>query len=306
MVTRRAWLMMGAGASLWGASYMFIKIASEDFSAAGVVFLRTALGAAVLLAIAHRRGALEELRGHWGWLAVVAGVQVVVPFLLITIGEHHIPSSLTGILVSSAPIFTALLAMRFDAEGRLHGWGMAGIAIGLVGILLLFGLDLSGEPDALVSGAMVLVASVGYAIGSLLVKHHFRGVPPVGVAAATIGLSAVATAPLFALSPPEAAPSPGTIAALLVLGAGGTGIAFLIFYTLIAEVGPARASIVAYLAPAFSLLYGVTLLDEPLTVAAVTGLTLILLGSWLGAEGRIPLSRSALSRSTAPASVRAR
>lgn len=303
--------MMAAAASMWGASYMFIKLALEDFSAAGVVCLRTTLGAAVLVAIARRHGALAALRGHWGAVALVAGIQVVVPFLLITVGEHHIASSLTGILVSSAPVFTALLAIRFDAEQRLQGWGMAGIVVALAGIVLLFGVDLGGDATALLSGGMVLLASVGYAIGSLLVKHRLRGVPPVAIAAATIGLSAVATAPLFALSPPAAAPGLGTVAALLALGAGGTGIAFLIFYTLIADVGPARASIVAYLAPAFALVYGVTLLGEPLTAASVAGLALILLGSWLGAEGRIPggrgrITRSALSRSTAPASARVR
>jgi drug/metabolite transporter (DMT)-like permease len=298
--------MMAVGASLWGASYMFIKLASEDLSAPGVVCLRTTLGALVLIAMARQRGALGALRGHWGALAAVAAVQVVVPFLLITVGEHHIASSLTGILVSSAPIFTALLAIRFDPEQRLRGWGMAGIGVGLAGIVLLFGIDLSTDATALLSGGMVLLASIGYAIGSLLVKHRLRGVPPVAIAAATIGLSAVATAPLFALSLPSNPPTMGTVGALLVLGAGGTGIAFLIFYTLIAEVGPARASIVAYLAPAFSLLYGVTLLGEPLTLAAVGGLALILAGSWLGAEGRAPVSRSGLSRSNAPASARAR
>jgi drug/metabolite transporter (DMT)-like permease len=305
-VTRRAWLMMAVGASLWGASYMFIKLASEDFSAAGVVCLRTTLGAAVLLAIAVRRRALGTLRGHWGAVAAIAGIQVVVPFLLITVGEHHIASSLTGILVSSAPIFTALLAIRFDREQRLSGWGLVGIAVGLVGIVLLFGLDLSGDVTTLLSGGMALLASIGYATGALLVKHRLRGVPPVAIAAATIALSAAATAPLFALSAPSSPPSLRTVGALLVLGAGGTGVSFLIFYTLIAEVGPARASVIAYLAPAFSLLYGVTLLGEPLTPAAIAGLALILAGSWLGAEGRAPISRSGLSRSSAPASARVR
>jgi drug/metabolite transporter (DMT)-like permease len=105
---------------------------------------------------------------------------------------------------------------------------------------------------------------------------------------------------------PDATVAAGSLAAMVVLGVLGTGLAFVIFYTLIAEVGPARASIVAYLAPAFSLLYGVTLLGEPLTVAAIGGLLLILLGSWLGAEGRSPLSRSGPTRSTAPAPARAR
>jgi drug/metabolite transporter (DMT)-like permease len=253
----------------------------------------------VLIAIAHRQRALGALRGHWGSLALLAGVQVVVPFLLITLGERHIASSLAGILVSSAPIFTALLAVRFDADEHLRGWAIAGIVLGLAGIVLLFGVDLGGDDKVLLSGAMVLAASIGYAAGSLLIKRRFTGVPPVSIAAATIGLSALATAPLFALSLPAAAPAAGTVAALIVLGAGGTGVAFLIFYTLIAEVGPTRASIIAYIAPAFSVVYGVTLLGEHLTAAAVLGLALILAGSWLGAEGRLPRRLTGLARAQA-------
>src|SRR5829696_4317838 len=112
-MTRRSWLMMIGAAAVWGASYMFIKVALDDFSEGAIVCIRTALGAAVLLALAARRKALAPLRGRWGWLVVLSAVQVVAPFLLITFGENHVDSQLAGILVSSAPIFTALLALGF-------------------------------------------------------------------------------------------------------------------------------------------------------------------------------------------------
>jgi drug/metabolite transporter (DMT)-like permease len=154
---------------------------------------------------------------------------------------------------------------------------------------------------------MILVASAGYALGALYLKRRMQGVQPAAVAAATMGVSALLTLPVALADLPSAAGA-DSVSALLALGALGTGIAFLVFYTLIKEVGPARASIVAYLAPGFAVGYGVALLDESITAGTIAGLVLILAGSWLGAEGRLPgrLSRSAPSRSSAPAPARAR
>jgi drug/metabolite transporter (DMT)-like permease len=183
-----------------------------------------------------------------------------------------------------------------------------GVVLGMAGVVLLFGVDLSGDTDTLVGGLMILGAGLSYAFAVLIVKRGFTGVPPVGVAASTMVLSALAWLPVALLSLPTRAPHLDAVASLIVLGAGGTGIAFLFFYKSIADVGPARASIVAYVAPAFAVVYGVTLLDESFGVGTVAGLVLILAGSWLAAQGRLPsfLSRSAPSRSTAPAPARAR
>jgi drug/metabolite transporter (DMT)-like permease len=288
-VHRRAWLLIGVLAALWGASYMFIKVGLDDgLHPTAIVFLRTLLGALVLVPVALARQALAPVRERLGWVTALAIVQVVVPFVLITVGEERISSSLAGILVSSAPIFTVLLALRFDPAERATGWRLVGIVVGIAGVALLFGVDLTGEVDELLGGAAVLVASLGYAIGSLLIKHRLPGVAPIGVAASTMAISAATMLPFAAFHVPSHAPGLDTAAAMLALGAGGTGLAFLIFYTLIADVGPARATIVAYVAPGFAVLYGAALLDEAVTVATITGLALILAGSWLGAEGRIP------------------
>jgi drug/metabolite transporter (DMT)-like permease len=183
-----------------------------------------------------------------------------------------------------------------------------GVVIGIVGVVLLFGLDLSGSSDELVGGAMMLVAALCYAISWLLVKHKMAGAAPEAVAGGTMVVAALVTLPLLVAAPPPAAPSFGAVASMVALGTGGTGIAFVLFYTLIADVGPARASMVSYVAPGFSIVYGVVLLGESLTLAAIGGLVLILAGSWLGAQGRLPrwLSRSEPSRSTARAPLRAR
>ena len=265
-MTRRSWLMMGGAAAVWGASYMFIKVALEDFSEGTIVCLRTALGAAVLLALAQRWGALAPLRGRWHLVAAIALVQVVIPFLLITFGENHIDSQLAGILVSAAPIFTALLALAFDHDERSQGWAAVGIVVGMLGVVLLFGLDLSGSSDQVVGGLMILLASLGYAAGAMLLKHKLPGAPPVGVAGGQMAVAALVTLPLCLASLPDHVPSFKAAGALVLLGTAGTGIAFLWFYTLIAEIGPARATIISYIAPGFSVVYGVVLLGEPFSV----------------------------------------
>ena len=304
MVTRRAWIQMSVLAALWGASYMFIKVSIDDVSPIVVVWVRLVLAALVLLPIAHSRGVLSALRPHLPVIAMLALVQVLAPFLLITFGEKHIPSSLAGILVASAPIFTALLAFRLDREELATGWRLVGVLVGIVGVGLLFGVDLTGDSAALLGGLMILLASFGYAIGPLQMKRRLQGVPPVATAAATMTIAALMLTPAVAFAIPSHAPGLDTVGSLLALGAGGTGFAFLIFYTLIAEVGPGRATVVAYIAPAFSVVYGVVLLGERFTVGTAAGLVLILGGSWLAATGRI--TRSGLSRSTVPAPVRAR
>jgi drug/metabolite transporter (DMT)-like permease len=288
-MNRRAWLLMALLAGLWGASYLFIKLALEDgMPPLFIVFARIALGATVLVPIARRAGALRGMRGLTGPILFMAVVQVVLPFLLITYGERHIASSLAGILVSATPIFTALIAVRYDDDERPRGIALAGVVMGIVGVVLLFGVDLSGDAAALAGGLMVLLATVGYAIGSLYLKHRLQGVPAVGIAASTLVAGALVLAPVVPFALPAHAPSPKAAGALLALGAGGTGIAFAIYYTLIVDIGPGRASLVAYIAPGFAVLYGVWLLSEPLTAGALLGLVLILLGSWIAAEGRLP------------------
>jgi drug/metabolite transporter (DMT)-like permease len=286
-MTRRTWLMMGGAAAVWGASYMFIKLALDDFSEGAIVCIRTALGAAVLLTLAARWGALPALRGRLRWIVPAALVQVAVPFLLITFGENHVDSQLAGILVSGAPIFTALLTLAFVRAERVRGWAAVGIVVGMLGVVALFGLDLSGG-DQLVGGLMILLAAFCYAVGAMLIKYRLPGVPPVAVAGGNMAIASLVTLPLFVTSLPDHAPSVKAAASLVALGAAGTGIAFLWFYTLISELGPARASVIAYIAPGFSVVYGVTLMGEPFTAGAVVGLALILAGSWLAVQGRLP------------------
>jgi drug/metabolite transporter (DMT)-like permease len=285
---RRSWLLLLLLGAIWGASYMFIAIGLRDLSPSGVAFVRVALAAFVLLPLAWRQGALAGLGGLVGWLAAVGAIQVAGPFVLIGAGEEEISSGLAGILVASAPLFTALLAIWVDHEERSSGLRLVGIGVGLAGVALLLGVDLGGGGAELVGGLMVVLAALGYAIGGFLVKHRFTGVAPLGMSAAVMAASAIFLLPPALLTAPDAAPGLGPLAAVTVLGVLGTGIAFVIFYGLIASIGPARAFLVTYIAPGFAVVYGATLLSEEVTAATVAGLALILAGSWLAAEGRLP------------------
>lgn len=294
---RRSLVLLLVLAALWGSSYLFIKIGLEDLSPGGVVFARTTLGALVLLPIALRRDAFRGIRPLIGLATALAAIQVAAPFLLISYGEQHISSGLAGVLVASAPIFTALLAPFFDRAERSSGTALLGIAVGIVGVALILGVDLGGGGAALGGGLMVLAATVGYAIGGFMVKKSFSSLDAIGVVTVTMALSALMSLPVAAATPPAAVSGGGTIAAMLALGVGGTGISFAIFYTLIARLGPARASLVAYIAPGFAVFYGVALRGEPLTAMTILGLVLIVGGSWMaGRSGRrVPVRADAVA-----------
>ena len=284
--------MFGLLSAFWGASYLFIKVALEDdIAPAFIVFARCALAAMVLLPAAAHIGALTGLRERLGPLVVLAFVQVTVPFMLITIGEQEISSSLTGILVASAPIFTFLLAFVLPGAERAGALSLLGVAIGIGGVGLLLGVDAPGGTSAVVGGLLVVLATLGYGIGAWFLKRRLPGVQPVGAVGATSAATALMVLPLAAFQVPDHAPGIDAIGALVALGVLGTGLAFVFFYSLVASEGPAKASLVAYVAPAFSVVYGVTLLDERFTVATAAGLVLIVGGSWLAAEGRLPWRR---------------
>ena len=287
-VDRKAWTMLLCLAAIWGASYMFIKIGVRDLSPAMVAWVRIVLAALVLVPVAALRGQLR-LAGAPVWtVALLAAVQVAAPFLLIAEGEEEISSGLAGILVASTPLFTALLAIRVDHEERSQGARLWGVVAGLAGVGLLLGVDLSGTSAEALGGAAILLASLGYAVGAFIAKHGLAGAPPTGIAAWVMVASTVLLAPAALITAPAEAPGAGPVAAVVALGVLGTGVAFAIFYDLMARVGPARTFVVTYLAPAFAVVYGAFLLDESISLSTVAGLALIVGGSYLAAEGRLP------------------
>jgi drug/metabolite transporter (DMT)-like permease len=282
-VDRRSWALLVGLSAIWGASYLLIKIGLRDLSPEMVAFTRIALAALVLLAAAAARRELAALRGKLGWVVLLGAVQVAGPFLLIAAGEQSISSSLAGILVATSPIFIALLALRLDHEERSVGSRLLGVVIGIAGVVAIFGLDLSGS--GILGGLAVVLASFGYAVGGFIVKAKFARTPPIGLVAGVMAASAVLLLAAAAGTLPSATPAAGPLAAVIALGLFGTGLAFVVFYWLIAKVGPAKTMLVSYIAPGFAVVYGAVFLAEPITAGKIVGLSAVLLGSWLGAGG---------------------
>jgi len=280
-MTRRAWFLFALMSVLWGVSYLFIKVAVHELPPVVVVAARTGIAALVLVPVALRRGLLRPMLAKAGWLVVLSLMNVTAPFLLITYGETHISSSLTALLIAAEPIMIAVLAWRLDSAERVSGRQALGLAVGLGGVLVLVGLDLTGDRLGLLGAAMVLLATFGYAGSTLVVKRHLADVPVIGVVAATMTITTVLLGPLAVAAAPHRLPSPKVSGALLVLGLLCTAVAFLAFYALIAEAGAGRAAVITYVNPAVAVLLGVLLLGEALTAATLAGSLLILAGSWL-------------------------
>jgi drug/metabolite transporter (DMT)-like permease len=294
-MSARAWTAFAAVSTLWGMPYLFIKIAVDDgVPPAFLAFVRVALGAAVLVALAWKAGALPSLRGRWRWLTVYAVFEIAIPFPLIAAGERHVASSLAAIIIAAVPLIIALLALRFDPAERATGSRLVGLLVGLAGVVALVGIDVAGRGDELIGAGAILLAAVGYAAGPMVFKRHLVDLDPRAAMGASLVLAAIVLAPLAAADTPSAVPSASALVALVVLGLFCTAAAFVFFGALIAEVGPGRALVITYVAPVVAVALGVTVLGERPGVGAVAGLLLILAGSWLSTDGRLPPGLAAI------------
>jgi drug/metabolite transporter (DMT)-like permease len=303
-VTRRGWALFAAMAVIWGIPYLLIKIAVGELTPASLVLLRTALGAALLLPIAATRGWLTPLLPYWRWVIAYTVVEVSLPWFLLSDAERRLSSSLTGLLIAAVPLIGAILQRLTRGDERMDPGRLAGLMVGLAGVAVLVGLNVSFK-DLGAVGEVGLVA-IGYAAGPLIIARRLPRLPAVGVVAASLALTAIAYAPLALPQLPRALPSGRVLLAVGILGVVCTALAFLLFFALIGEVGPVRATVITYFNPAVALLLGVTLLNEPLTVGAVVGFGLILVGSVLATRRSSALAGAATSPSSNPWAVAAR
>ena len=287
-MSTRGWALFAAVSVIWGMPYLFIKIAVDEISPSLVAWSRLALAAAVLLPVAWKLGALRGLRERWRILTVFAAVEMAVPWPLLGFGEVHISSSLAAILVATVPLFVALLATRFDHSERPTVTRFVGMLIGLAGVVALVGIDIGDKGDELLGALAVLLVAFLYAIGPMIVKRRLSDLDPLGPVAASLGIAALLVTPFALASLPDSKPSADTFASIAVLGLLCSALAFLLFFRLIAEIGPARATVITYINPVVALALGVVVLDESVTAGVVVGLLLILAGSWLATDGRLP------------------
>ncbi len=274
--------------AIWGSSYMFIKIGLRDFSPTAMVELRLLLAGAVLVSFLSVRRGLRGVRPALAPGAFVGVVGMALPFLLISWGEKHVDSGVAAVANSSVPIFVALLALRFATSERSSGLRVLGLVIGLAGVGVVAGVHPKGGWWAVVGALAVVLASLCYAVSSLSIQRSLV-VGGLELAAASTLCGAVAMLP-FALAELPGSVSWKPLASVVVLGVVGTGFAQLIVNRLIGGHGAARSMLVNYLLPGFALLYGATILGEPLTGAKVGGLALILVGVTL-ASGLVAARR---------------
>jgi drug/metabolite transporter (DMT)-like permease len=293
-MSARAWTCFAAVSVLWGVPYLFIKLAVDEVDPGFVAWSRVALGTLVLAPVALRAGALRGLGARWRAVLAYAVLEIVIPFPLISFGEQRVSSSLTAILVAAVPLTIAMLALRFDPSERVDGKRLAGLVVGLAGVVALVGLDVAGSASAVLGTACVLAAVVGYAAGPMVLRLRLGDVDPRGLVTASLATAAVLLAPLGLAGAPSTMPSATVLASIAVLGVACSALAFVLFATLIQEVGPGRAAVITYVAPVVAVALGVTLLGESLGVGAVAGLLLILAGSWLSTDGRLPPGTAAL------------
>lgn len=281
-MSARAWTAFALVSVLWGIPYLFISIAVEDGISPGfLAWSRVVLGAAILLPLAWRAGALSRLRGHGRWLAVYATLEIAIPFPLIALGEKHVSSSVAAILIAATPLLVAVLARLFDHSERVGGRRLAGLVIGLAGVVALVGVDIAGERDELRGAIAILIAAVGYAAGPMTLQARLASIDPLTIMAGALAIAAILLTPLAALSPPGDAVPAEAIASIAVLGILCTAAAFVLFGALVIDVGAGRALVITYTAPVVALVAGIIVLGESPGLGTLVGLPLILAGSAL-------------------------
>jgi drug/metabolite transporter (DMT)-like permease len=271
---------------IWGIPYLLIKVADGGVSVPVLVFARVGGGALVLLPIAARRRELGVLLGRWRWLALFACVEIILPWLFLSTAERRLSSSLSGLLIASVPIIGVALARLTGAAERLTPLRWAGLLGGLAGVALLAAPGMRGG-DAW-SVVLVMLTAVGYATGPLIASRKLADLPGLGMTAVCLGFATVLYAPAAALTWPAALPSARVLASLAALALLCTALAFVLFFKLIAEVGPARATVITYVNPAVAVALGVGVLGEPLTPEIIAAFGLILAGSVLATRPGLP------------------
>jgi drug/metabolite transporter (DMT)-like permease len=280
-VTWKTWLAFAALGIIWGLPYFFIKLALTDIAPACVAWGRIALGALILLPIAWKKGALRSVAAHKGALVAFAFAELVGPFFLISLGENWISSSLAGVLVATLPLTVILIAPLFGLREPIDKRRVVGLAIGFFGVVVLLGIGSVHGLTAWAGVGCLLLSTVGYAIGSMIVQKHLSDTDELGAVAASLGIAAVVLLPGALWTAPRHLPAPIPLISVGVLGVVCTAVALQLYFYLIARAGAARASVITYINPAVAALLGGGVLHESFGVASVVGLSMILLGSWM-------------------------
>ncbi|MGA2563207.1 MAG: EamA family transporter [Steroidobacteraceae bacterium] len=286
-MSSRAWLAFLALGIIWGVPYFFIKLAVQELSPWLIAWARIVLATLILLPIAWRRGALRPLLAHKGAVCAFGLLEFAVPFVAISLAERWISSSIAGILIATVPLIIALISRFFGVHERFGPWRVLGLLVGLIGVVALLGLGSISGPLGWAGVGCIALATIGYAIGPLIVQRHLKLIDPFGPIAGSLLVAGLMLLPAALCSLPAQMPSALALACIAVLGVVCTALAMLLLFYLIGHAGAARASVITYINPAVASLLGVAILHERLGVGGLAGLALILSGSWLATRGAL-------------------
>jgi drug/metabolite transporter (DMT)-like permease len=272
---------------LWGIPYLFIRVAVDPetgFSPAIVVFIRVFIGALILIPISiYDKSLFAAIKG-WRYIAVYALFEMVIPWILIGTAEQSISSGLAGLLVASVPIFSTIISSLYGDKSVWHPRRLFGMAVGFLGVFLLVGIEsFTGTSDP-IAILMMLGASVGYAYAVIYITRKMPGVSGIAINGIAMAMTALFYSPALFILWPDHKIGTTAIYSVIALGIFSTGIAFAVFFTVMAEIGPTRASLVTYMNTAFAVVLGVLILSEPLTLGIIIGLPLVLIGSYLASR----------------------
>ena len=277
----RGWAAFWALGVIWGVPYFFIRIAVQELSPFVVAWSRLTIAALILLPIAWYRGALRPLRTHLAAICAFALIEFVVPFSAISFGERWISSSITGILIAAAPLTVIVMARFLGMDERLGVRRVVGLALGLCGVVALLGFGTVSGPLGWAGVGCMVLATIGYAAGPLVIQRYLHGLDSIGPVAASLSVASLVLLLPAAATWPDRLPSTATLASIAVLGVLCSSIAMLLMFYLVRVAGAARALIITYINPAVAMLLGVGLLHESLGPGGVTAFVVILIGSFL-------------------------
>jgi drug/metabolite transporter (DMT)-like permease len=280
-VTWRAWLAFGALGVIWGLPYFFIRIAVMEVPPLVVAWGRITVAVIILLPIAWHRGALRPLAGRMRAVAAFAMVEFVIPFSAISIGERWISSSVTGILIAGAPLTIALISRFFGVHERLGPRRILGLVLGFFGVIILVGFGTISGPSGWAGVGCMLLATVGYAAGPLIIQRHLSGLDSIGPVAGSLTIASAVLLVPAAVTFPHHWPSVQALTSIAILGVLCSAVAMMLMFYLVSHAGAARAIIITYINPVVATLLGIGLLHESLGAGGFIAFGVILVGSWL-------------------------
>lgn len=282
-MTRKSLFHFALVGLLWGIPYLLMKVAVEDFPPAAVVAGRTLIGASILIPVALYRKTFKGAVLGFKFVAFYALLEMIGPWILITTAEQKIDSGLAGLLVSTVPIFATIITSLRGDHSVWQFKRIVGIVVGFIGLILVVGIEsLSGNSDPMSIG-MVILAAMGYSYAVIMVTSNLPTVDGIAINGLAMAITTIFWTPFAIVQWPSSISVNSTLA-LLALGVFSTAFAFILFFKVMAEIGPARGSLVTYLNTAIAVVLGVIILKEPLTVGIVVGLPLVLVGSYLASR----------------------